>query len=240
MKDIRTYLFVIIMCSISALTLSVVSTALKPTQLHAQNSYKNAELLKAADLLPQGATHKQIQEISEQNLTPMLTDAKGNIFTFAQKNLDLNTYLQNGEISGYFMMPLKLFYQVKGGGVVLPVNGFGLWDAIYGFIGIEKNGFTITGISWYNQKETPGLGGEIQNPTWQKAFKGKSIFHGKKLESFGLQFIPIQMLALLPLQDQDYSIDAISGATITTDGVQNAIKNSLSPYIPLLKTMQKR
>ena len=240
MKEIRTYIFMIIMCSISALTLSIVSTSLKTRQIQAKSSYKDAELLKAAGLLPKGASNKQIKAIFKEQLTPMLTDSSGNIFTFAEKNIDLNIYLEQGETSGYSTFPLKIFYQVKEGGVVLPINGFGLWDAIYGFIGIEKNGFTVSGISWYSQKETPGLGGEIENPKWQESFIGKSIFHGNKMENFGLQFIPIQMLALLPQKDQAYSIDAISGATITTDGVQNAIKNSLSPYIPLLRTMMNR
>lgn len=238
MKERGTALFIALLCAFSALSITAVSTALKPAQIRAQNSYKNAELLKAADLLPLGATNTTIKELSKQYLTPMLTDGAGNCFTFEEKNIDFNFYQQQSQTNTTEKPLLKLFYQVKNGGVILPVNGFGLWDAIYGFIGIDKNGVTITGISWYSQKETPGLGGEIQNPKWQNSFKGKSIFHGKNKERFGLQFIPVQMLALLPEQEQTFSIDAISGATITTDGVQNAIKNSLSPYIPLLKKMQ--
>ncbi len=208
-------------------------------QIKAQDSYRNKELLKAASLLPKNLSQTQISEITKNKLTPMLTDSAGNMFTFEQKGVNYTDYLEEGAKSGYSTLPLKLYFQIKGGGIVLPVNGFGLWDAIYGYIGVDKNGFTIIGVSWYDQKETPGLGAEIANPSWQKLFIGKTLFHGKKLESFGLNFVPKEMLTLLPSDNKEYSIDAISGATITTQGVQHAIKLSLSPYIPLLRKMQK-
>lgn len=240
MKGIKTYLFIIILCSISALILSVISTSLRSNQVSAKNSYRNKELLKAANLLPASISYEQVQTITNKKITPMLTDDKGNVFTFDTKNINYTDYLEKGQKTGYSNLPLKLFYQIKGGGIILPVNGFGLWDAIYGYIGIAKNGYRILGISWYDQKETPGLGAEIQNPKWQAQFNGKTLFHGKKMETFGLDFIPKEMLKMLPPQKKEYNIDAISGATITTQGVQNAIKTSLSPYIPLMRKMQKK
>jgi len=240
LKRLSTYLFVIIMCSISALVLSVISYNLKPTQIKSQTNYRNKELLKAAGLLPEKATNAIIEEITKEKITPMLTDKEGNSFTFEEKQIDYITYLNKGAKTGYSELEYKLYYQIKQGGIILPVNGFGLWDAIYGYIGVKQNGFSIIGITKYEQKETPGLGGEIQNPSWQDLFKGKSLFHGPHMKNFGLNFIPKEMLSTLPPREKDYTVDAISGATITTDGVQNAIKKSLSPYIPLLMKMQKR
>ncbi|MCH9621090.1 MAG: Na(+)-translocating NADH-quinone reductase subunit C [Chlamydiia bacterium] len=228
------------MCSISAFILSIISFTLKPAQIKSQASYRNKELLKAANLLPTKASSKQIDIITKEKIMPLLTDENGNTYTFAEKNIDYSKYLEDGAKSGYSKLPFKLYYKIKNGGIILPVNGFGLWDAIYGYIGIDKNGFTIIGISWYEQKETPGLGGEIQNPKWQEQFKGKSLFHGSHMKTFGLNLIPKEMLAMLPLKDKEYSIDAISGATITSHGVQHAIKDSLTPYIPLLRKMQKQ
>ena len=239
MKQIKTYLFIFILAFASSLILAIVSTSLTPAQIYAKNSYQNKELLTAADLLPLKAKSSEIDKITQEKIIPMLTDSQGNSFTFAEKNINYTDYLSAGEKSGFSALPFKLFYKIKDGGVILPLNGFGLWDAIYGYIGIEKNGYRILAISCYEQKETPGLGGEIQNPSWQKQFKGKTLFHGNKMESFGLDFISKEMLRVLPPSEQEYNIDAISGATITTKGVQAAIKNSLSPYIPLLRKMQK-
>jgi len=240
MKSTKTYLFIIVLSAFSALILSIVSTSLAPAQIHAKDSYRNKELLKAAGLLPEKANTKEVEKITEEKITPMLTDDKGNSFTFTEKKINYTDYLEKGEKSGYSKLPFKLYYQIKDGGVILPVNGFGLWDAIYGYIGIAKNGYRILGISWYSQKETPGLGAEIQNPKWQEQFKGKTLFHGNKMESFGLDFIPKDMLTMLPNSEKEYNIDAISGATITTHGVQSAIKTSLAPFIPLLRKIQKK
>lgn len=240
MKEIKTYFFVIIMCSISALILSITSTSLEKPQTLARAYYRNKELLKAARLLPNGFTEKIVENIMAEKITPMLTNNLGESFTFDEKNINYNTYFEEGAKTGYSAKEWKLYYQIKNGGIILPVNGFGLWDAIYGYLGVDANGLTILGITWYDQKETPGLGAEIEDPKWQNTFAGKALFHGENLDRFGLDFIPKEMLKLLTPQQKEYSIDAISGATLTTQGVQNGIKNSLSPYIPLLRKMQKK
>ena len=61
-------------------------------------------------------------------------------------------------------------------GYVIPINGYGLWDAIYGYLGLETDANTVLGMTWYDQKETPGLGGNIALPQWQEQFKNKVIF----------------------------------------------------------------
>ena len=61
-------------------------------------------------------------------------------------------------------------------GYVFPVNGMGLWDAIYGYLAVQPDGNTVIGISWYDQKETPGLGCEYFRSQWQSQFPGKLIF----------------------------------------------------------------
>lgn len=236
----KTYFFMIVMCVLSALILSIVATSLEKPQIASRDSYRNRELLKAASLLPPKASQKQVETITKEYITPMLTDKNGMSYTFEKKNINLATYLEEGAKKGYYSQELKLYYQIKEGGIILPVNGFGLWDAIYGYIGIANDGSTILGISWYDQKETPGLGAEIEDPSWQKLFVGKSLFHGESNKGFGLNFAPKVMIASLPASDRKYTIDAISGATITTTGVQNAIKTSLSPYIPLLKKLAKK
>ena len=236
MKEIKTYLFVVVLCGLSAFTLSIVSTSLDTRQKRARDFYQNNKLLKAAGILSSLTTHKEIEELIHKNITPKLVNKSGEVFTFEEKGINYTTYIEKGARKGYFEENLKLFYQIKSGGIVIPVNGFGLWDAIYGFIGIAADGNTIIGMTWYDQKETPGLGAEIENPKWQAQFRGKTLFHG---EGFGINFVPKEMMALLTKEQKTYSVDAVSGATLTMDGVQHALSSSLTPYIPLLKEMQK-
>ncbi|MCH9811742.1 NADH:ubiquinone reductase (Na(+)-transporting) subunit C [bacterium] len=232
MKGLKTYFFIFLLCGFSALILSTVSTALDAKQKKARDFYQNNNLLKAANISSKG---KKVEQLIKEYITPKLLDEQGNVFTFEEKGINYTNYLEKGARKGFYQDKLKLFYQIKNGGVVIPVNGFGLWDAIYGYIGIAKDGNHIIGMTWYDQKETPGLGAEIEDPQWQVQFKGKTLFHG---ESFGINFVPKAMMTLLSSAEKTYSVDAISGATLTTEGVQNALTTSLSPYIPLLKKMQ--
>lgn len=239
MKEIRTYLFILALSFCSAAVLSITATALRKPQNLAKEKYQYTELFKAAnmqDLISSGS----VTELAKQYLTPMITNSKGETFTFAEKNIDMTQYLRKGRKSGYSQMDLKIFYQLKDGGIVVPINGYGLWDAIYGYIGIAKDGYTILGLTFYEQKETPGLGAEIQTPSWQRQFKNKVLFHGKNKESFGIDFTPREMASLLSANQRTYTADAISGATITTNAVKKAIDTSIAPYIPLLRKMQQK
>jgi Na+-transporting NADH:ubiquinone oxidoreductase subunit C len=111
-------------------------------------------------------------------------------------------------------MPAYLFF--KNGNlerVVLFVYGNGLWSTMYGFIGISGDLNTITGITFFDQKETPGLGGEVDNPNWKKLWKGKKLFD----EMGNFRFKVSKGI-------DEYSVDGLSGATMTTKGVNNIIK----------------
>lgn len=239
MKEMRTYLFILALSFCSAAILSITASALRKPQQLAKEKYQYSELFKAAgldNLISSGS----IIELARKHLKPMLTDTKGNIFTFEQKGVDYTQYLQKGRKSGYSNFPLKIFYQLEDGGVVIPIKGYGLWEAIYGYIGIASDGFTILGLTFFDQKETPGLGAVIQTPAWQKQFNSKVLFHGKDKKSFGIDFTSSEMQGLLTAAQKTYTVDAISGATITTHGVKKGIKNSLSPYIPLFRNMQQK
>jgi Na+-transporting NADH:ubiquinone oxidoreductase subunit C len=98
--------------------------------------------------------------------------------------------------------------------VVLPVSGFGLWGIMYGYLAIEGDGNTIRGIGFYDHKETPGLGGEISNPRWQAQWPGKQIFDTAGDVAFEL---------VKGGGEGESQVDALSGATLTSRGVENMI-----------------
>jgi Na+-transporting NADH:ubiquinone oxidoreductase subunit C len=111
--------------------------------------------------------------------------------------------------------------------IVLPVHGSGLWNLMYGMLAIDNDGNTVRELVYYDQKETPGLGGEIQNPKW------KALWDGKKLFKNGEVAINVKKGAA---KDNPYSVDALSGATLTSNGVQNTLdywlgENGFGPYL---------
>jgi Na+-transporting NADH:ubiquinone oxidoreductase subunit C len=73
----------------------------------------------------------------------------------------------------------KVFLVKEGGvikSIILPVNGYGLWSTLYGFLSLEADGQTVQSINFYDQAETPGLGGEVVNPNWRALWKGKKVY----------------------------------------------------------------
>ncbi|MEM9765401.1 MAG: Na(+)-translocating NADH-quinone reductase subunit C, partial [Pseudomonadota bacterium] len=100
--------------------------------------------------------------------------------------------------------------------VVMPIHGYGLWSTLYGFIALEEDGNDIFGLQFYEHGETPGLGAEIDNPRW------KALWYGKKLaDEDGVLQISVSKRA--PAAGDEYHVDALSGATLTTVGVHNLV-----------------
>lgn len=252
----KTFLFVVILCSCAALILSLVSEGLKTPQTQAKELYKSKQLLLAAQILNyEGqingtkASSDKILSILEKRFLPRLVDEKGTLYTFQQAGLDLQTYLAEYAKLGYAHLPYKLIYVVKSDppspipyGYVIPVNGYGLWDAIYGYLGLKANGDTILGMTWYDQKETPGLGGEISLPEWQEQFIGKVIFQKNNRGETNVATASLGIKVVKTTVEETYgerpiaasAVDGIPGASITVSGVNGALRTSLTPYRPFL------
>lgn len=99
--------------------------------------------------------------------------------------------------------------------VILPIHGYGLWSTLYGFIALEKNCNDIFGLQFYQHAETPGLGAEVDNPKW------KAQWNGKKLtDANGDLMIQVAKTK----KDENHHIDALAGATLTSNGVDNLVK----------------
>ena len=101
--------------------------------------------------------------------------------------------------------------------VVVPVRGKGLWSTMYAYVALDSDLTTIKGISFYEHGETPGLGGEVQNPRWQAGWQQKKLYSPEgemalDIVKSGSQGSPDEL---------PYMIDGLSGATLTSQGVEN-------------------
>ncbi|MBW8637226.1 Na(+)-translocating NADH-quinone reductase subunit C [Hoeflea sp. WL0058] len=117
--------------------------------------------------------------------------------------------------------------------VILPLHGYGLWSTLYGYIAVENDGNTIYGLQFYDHAETPGLGAEVDNPRW------KALWSGKKLadENGDLQ---ITVAKTPPPAGREYYVDALSGATLTSRGVDALVRFWLGErgYGPFLENLK--
>ena len=109
---------------------------------------------------------------------------------------------------------------------IFPVRGYGLWSMMRGYLAVEPDFQTVAGLTFYDQKETPGLGGEVQNPKWKAGWNGKKVFD-PQTGSVKLSVIKGAVNPNSP--DKDYEIDGLSGATITSNGVSKLLDYWLGP-----------
>tara|TARA_B110000444_G_scaffold255008_1_gene288563 strand:- start:757 stop:1446 length:690 start_codon:yes stop_codon:yes gene_type:complete len=116
--------------------------------------------------------------------------------------------------------------------IVVPVSGYGLWGILYGFLALEGDANTVKGLAFYELKETPGLGAEVRNPRWMALWPGKKIYD--EAGEVGLRVIKGQ-------GSGDYEIDGLSGATLTTRGVDDLIQYWLGDdaYGPVLAQLRE-
>lgn len=132
-------------------------------------------------------------------------------------------------------------YLVKEGDevktVILPVHGYGLWSTMYGFLAIESDLNTVVGLKFYDQKETPGLGGEVENPLWRAQWEGKKIHD----DDDQLRIKVLKGTVDKTREESQYQVDGLAGSTITSRGVTNLLhywlgENGFGPYLDQLST----
>lgn len=129
-----------------------------------------------------------------------------------------------------------LIYEVVGANdkvdtIILPIQGYGLWSTLYGYLALDPDMNTIQGITYYEQKETAGLGGEVQNPRWLAKWPGRRVFDER-----GRVKITVKKGVAGPPETDPYYVDGLSGATITSRGVTNMLhfwmgKDGFGPFI---------
>lgn len=117
-----------------------------------------------------------------------------------------------------------LVFQVRGESgelesIIVPIQGAGLWSTLYGYLALAPDTRTIKGITFYQHGETPGLGGEVDNPRWKSLWNGRLAFD----ENWNPAISVIKGAAGPPKEDP-YRVDGLSGATITSRGVDSLVK----------------
>lgn len=115
--------------------------------------------------------------------------------------------------------------------IIVPIEGYGLWGTLYGYLALAPDARTIVGITFYEHGETPGLGGEIDNPRWKALWPGRLAYDER-----GNVVIRVVKGSTGPPEKNPYQVDGLSGATITSRGVTNLLRfwlgeNGFGPYL---------
>lgn len=238
MKDRYIFFYITVLTVIVAILLSAAALVLQPYQQANINNEKMMNILQAADVNVEGAN---VQELFDKDCVKMmLVDAKGEVveectkdFTkFRAFSMNLKDELYKRDNGQDFVLPIIVINNGKENVNVIQLQGAGLWGPIWGYIGMTSDFQNVVGVVFDHKSETPGLGAEITTPRFRDQFKGKTIFSGG-------EFVSIDVVkggvANLAADLQKHSVDAISGGTITSNGVNNMIENVLGSYLPYIE-----
>jgi len=245
----KTLTVALLLCIVCSVVVSTASVLLKPAQIANKQLDFKRNILLAAGLLDEDKNIDEQFELIETRIvdlqTGMFNDAIDPV-NFDQrkavKDPQLSDVLSSkDDIAGLSRREkyAKVYLVNDDSGlqtVVLPVSGYGLWGTLYGFLAVESDMNTVVGLGYYDHKETPGLGAEVDNPRW------KGLWQGKKLYSRnGDVAISVIKGSVAPgSAGAEHKVDGLSGATLTSVGVDNMMKFWLGSngYGPFLKNLK--
>lgn len=233
-----TILFAATVCVICAALVSVAAVSLKPSQQANARLYMEKNVLVAAGLVSQGQrmTVPEVQAYFDRDIKARLVDL-GSGELLPEDRADARRYDQRaarndpatsqaapGNPAGVRRLPNQgiVYFVMKDGQVdqlVVPVEGLGMWGTIYGFLSLAPDANTVRGLTYYEHRETPGLGAEISNPDWLRLWNGRKAYDDTG--SAAVRVIKGQAGA--PDVDPNH-VDGLSGATITGNAVTHLMQ----------------
>ncbi len=239
------------LCVVCAVFVSAAAVALKPQQLANKALDRKTNILAAANI---SDPNKTVDELYDANVVAKVLDVTTGAWA---DDVDPATYdevkaakdpAQAVALSGDKDLAgikqharYKTVYMVMNGEnietLILPIHGKGLWSTLYGFMALEGDFNTIVGLGFYAHAETPGLGGEVDNPNWKSQWPGKKVYG----ESFDNAAIGLIKGKVDPNgKNAAHQIDGLAGATLTANGVTNLVKfwlgeNGYAPFLAKLR-----
>ena len=227
-----TIIYSTVLVVLVGVVLSVVYQALRPKQIENIQNDTRRQILAAALISP--SEGQDIATLWQEHITASyIVNDKGEKVTDAKVDpFDVKVDQEVKKAPDQRQLPVFECNTDKGLKYILPVYGAGLWGPIWGYIAFDNNGDTIYGAYFAHQGETPGLGAEIEKPAFQKQFEGKDVF------STDGQFQSVKVVKNGQEPATGAWVHAISGGTITSQGVQKMLLNSLEPYSAFLAALK--
>ena len=248
----KPFYTVLVLAFVCSFLVSLASVGLRPRQEANRALERKKNILLAADLYQQNVdidtlfarVEPRIIELSSGRFVPeteIPVDSFDQLASVNDQRLS-RPLAKDQDIAGLRRLEkYSLVYLVRDdkgriSKVVLPVRGKGLWSTMYGYVALNGDLQTICGLSFYEHGETPGLGGEIENPAWLAGWKGKKLFDDQGKVALKV----VKGTSKARGQAAQYEVDGLSGATLTGDGVERMFhfwfdKQGFKPFLDRLK-----
>ena len=245
-----TFTIIVTFCLVCSVLVSSAVVALNPFKDAAIANDRQVNILKVSGYEVQGSVAETFKKRIDSHLidveTGLLADdavpqeqIEGYNFASLAKKPDTSVRIPKDEdVAGILSRAkyMPVYFAKDDDGkvtrVIVPFYGQALWSTVYGYVALSPaDGNTILGVTFYSHGETPGLGGEIDNPRWQKLWVNKKLTDENGDHKFRI---------VKNATDKDHDIDALSGATLTSVGVDHTAAYWLGDaYRPFLEKLSK-
>lgn len=226
-NNVYTIIYTTVVCVLVAAVLAFASQTLKPRQ----EANEKAEIISQVLTAARFGEKDHWQKIgNDATLRFYAENVEGEAKVITVPELKaLNYKIKDGE-------PVEIpSYNFKNGIKVIPVYGAGLWGPVWGYIAFQNDGMTIAGAYFDHESETPGLGGKIKDdPSFRAQFIGEKVNASQPANPFDIVKGGSEKGNF-----EDSKIDAISGATMTSKGLDAAIDVWLGAYVKSLKAEEE-
>ena len=245
----KTLLVALIMCFACSIIVSAAAIVLRPTQEANAALDRKRNIAEVAGLLKAGGdveaafanVETRIVNLETGEFTDEFADTEYDQYAAARdpqlsialdKDQDIASIGRRARYAEVYLIGGDDDFQQ----IVLPVHGLGLWSTLYGFISLNSDLTTIAGLKFYDHAETPGLGGEVDNPNWQSKWEGKLAYDN----SGNVQIEVVKGVVDSGAQNAAYQVDGLAGATLTSRGVSQLLRfwldeQGFGPFIEKLK-----
>lgn len=255
----NTFMVAVVLCLVCSIIVSTLAVGLRDIQQEQKEAFRQQNILTAAGLWnADDNTAEEAKSIYQRSIKAVVVDLELNEVTnrveagsketdpkAAARDSSMHTLVTQLGPDVRDIASIRkrehyaTIYEVREGGqlqtLVIPIRGYGLWSTLWGFIALDMagssagpGGIIIKGLSYYQHGETPGLGGEVENPLWQAKWPGKQVYD----EDWDVRVEVSKSAA----KDSEYEVDALSGATITSNGVTSMLQfwlgeHGFGPYL---------
>jgi Na+-transporting NADH:ubiquinone oxidoreductase subunit C len=249
----KTIAIAVSLCLVCAVLVSFSAVALKPLQINNKEADMKKNILDVAGLLQEGANVDAVfKDKIEAKIVNLETGDYAEDINPAEydqrkaaKDPAMSVSIPKEKDIAHIRVKAKYakVFLVKEAGaiksIILPINGYGLWSTLYGFLSLDPDGQTIQSINFYDQAETPGLGGEVVNPNWRALWKGKKVYaetEQASLEKGLIEEAEVGEPAIALIKGvvdtskpgSQYQVDGLAGASLTSAGVTNLVRYWMS------------
>ena len=244
----KTLLVAFLVCVVCGVVVATAAVSLRPVQNENKLIDKRMNILLAAGM------YDASQDVNEQfkSIERKFVDIESGDYVEMPESYDQRTAAkdpaQSERLSGDVdiagiknQADVAEVYLARGDNgelsrIILPVHGYGLWSTLYGFLALEPDANTVAGLGFYEHGETPGLGGEVDNPKWKALWEGKKLYD----EDGDIAIEVVKGSVDSGTPNAENKVDGLAGATLTSKGVSNLVRfwvgeKGFGPYLERMR-----